>query len=62
MSSIFNIEDLVDYNGLDFNPSNFFINESSLEPFLRDSPFHQFQIFYVMQWIGLIIFWMMKLS
>jgi len=37
ISSIFNIEDLVDYNGLYFNPSNFFINELSLEP-IFESP------------------------
>ena len=29
ISSIFNIEDIVDYKCLDFNPSNFFIDEPS---------------------------------
>jgi len=58
ISSIFNIEDLMDYKSFNFNSSNFFIDE----PFLRDFPFHQFQIFYLIQWIRLIKFWMMKLS
>ena len=32
ISSIFNIEDLVDYKCFDFNPNNFFIDEPSPEP------------------------------
>ena len=32
ISSTFNIEHLVDYNGLDFNPSNPLDDESSIEP------------------------------
>ena len=35
ISSIFNIEDLVDYKSFNFNPSNFLIDESSHEPIFR---------------------------
>jgi len=62
MSSTFNIEDLVDYKGSDFDPSNLLNDEPSLGLFLRDLPFRHFQIYYLIQWIRLIKFWMMKLS
>jgi len=35
ISSIFNIEYLVDYKAFDFNPSNFFIDEPSPEPIFQ---------------------------
>ena len=45
ISSIFNIEDLVDYKGFDFNHSNFLIDEPSHEPIFERYSISQFQIF-----------------
>jgi len=49
ISSAFNIENLVDYKGIDFNPSNFFIDEPSYKPIFERSSLHHFQIFYPIQ-------------
>jgi len=37
ISSIFNIEDLVDYKGFDFNSTNFLIDEPSRKPIFERS-------------------------
>ena len=61
ISSIFNIEDLVNYKGLDFNHSNPLDDEPSPEP-ISETPFHHLQIYYLIQQIKLVTSWMMKLS
>ena len=61
ISSIFNIEDLVDYKGFDFNPSNFLIDEPSQEPIFERPFISLIPNILPLQWIRLIKFWMKKL-
>ena len=59
ISSIFNIEDLVDYRGFDFNPSSFFIDEPSPEPIFERPSIPSISNILPIQWVRLIKFWMM---
>jgi len=47
ISFTFNVENLLDYKGPDFNFSNSLVDEASLSLFLRAHPFFYSQIFYL---------------
>ena len=52
----FNIENLVDYKGLDFNPNNPLANNSSPEPFSESPHYPHFQILILIRQMELIKF------